>query len=845
MNKLMIFTLTLITLTLFTPFITSAQLLTNVYYLDTQQGLWYAINTNGQSYRVFYIDNAGNTIYITTYKWDANTSYIIFQSPITGKVYLRQESYTPSTLNTLSWITVPATPNVNITTTSSYTNLNGKVFASNIYSGVSPSITSYSYDGSKVSAVWTWTKSTSSSDYWLYNAPTSPWLSASSSYSFTITAQTPSGYTSSLSISFTKTYAYFIDGANQEWTYDNYLINYYSSSTIYMYSVSTSVSGNTITFTTASSQTSYGYKSSGKQYIVFSYIASTTYTKTFNKVNNMITYENGNKVVIYDSLSSVSYANMLAVSSSYTYYLYTQDITITFSDQRTLSNKAIVIPLDTSSISNTVKSPNPAVYYTTLSSWVYGYLINYGNSESFLVFPSLSLTTQTLSVKLVYNYPIQYTQPPLQYTYKTYSQVIDLFAVSGSVNIASGYTDINGNISLSNYLGSTILLRYDASNSNFNITGTEYGSINNNYLVIYVNDVNALITGSIRVYSALVLYNTYSEKDYTASVGSVSLQQFTMDKISYTLQGEITGSWSYRVPVYITLSELPQSLSESGFVFRLELPLQDWIRAGLLSPALEDLMITDSNSKPLPFYILDASRGIVYVRYTNPIYSSSIVIYVLLKNTQLWGTGNSFSTLNTFDAVNPKDFVDDFAFNVYYSYLSYNAMTVITSKETVLKFGKTWFDFVTFNSSLFWEQHGSTTFYNTTLNNAFKENDELLIYVNRNNFDDILVYKGFSPLFSFRLSNYASNPSYYIGYKDTRAVYVFRMLMYSYSVGQLVGGYQKPQEIQKPSQQVVTPAQEFDWFTFILMMIGIIAMGLVVKWINTPTSNNNKPISLP
>jgi len=860
LNKLTVFGFAVfIALALLTPLTLRSQLLTNVYYINAVQGNFYAINVGGQSYRVFYIDNSGNTVYITAYWWDANTSYIIFQAPITGKVYLRQESYTLSTLNTLSWINAPSAPKVNITTTSSNANFNNIVLASNIYSGVSPSI-SYSYDGSRVSATYTWSKSTTSLNAVLYDIPIaydtsscSLRFSASTTYSFAINLQTPSGYTSSFtSLSLGSTPLYFSYYSTTSSTKAGLAdcATFDTSSnlgSIYYWTFASgpSLNGNTVSFTTSSSTSSQTFKSIGSEYFSFTYSTSTTYTKTLNKANNVITYDNGNKVYVYDSLSSIPYANMLVVSSSYTYYLYTQDITIGFSSSKTLSSKALVIPLDTSSISNTVKSPNPAVYYNSLTAWVYGYLINYGFAESFLVFPPLSLTTQTLSVKLIYNYPIQYTLPPLQYVYKTYSQVIDLFAVQGSVNIGSAYTDISGNITLSNFLGSTILLRYDASSSNFAIVGGDYGSINNNYLVIYVNDVNAVISGNIRIYSALVLYNVYAEKDYTVSVGSVVLQQFTMDKISYTLQGEITGSWSYRVPIYITLSELPSYLSESGFVFRLELPLQDWVKAGLLSPALEDLMITDSNSRPLPFYVLNATKGIVYVRYTNPIYSSSIVIYVLLKNTQLWGTGNSFSTLNTFDAVNSKDFVDDFGYNVYYSYLSYNAMAVITSKETTLKFGKTWFDFVGFNNTKLIEQHGSTVFYNTTLNNAFKENDELLIYINRQNFDDILVYKGFSPLFSFRLSNYASNPAYYIGYKDARAVYVFRMLMYSYSVGQLVGGYQRPQEIQKPQQQISAPQTQIDWFTLFMTMMVIVVLGLVIKWVSTPSVGERKPITLP
>jgi len=105
LNRAKLLTLTL-ALTLLTAFLAvkpAYPLLENVYLLDAVQGRYYAINTNGASYRVFYLDNSGNTIYITAYKWDANQSYIIFQSPINGRIYLRAETYTLSTLTTASW----------------------------------------------------------------------------------------------------------------------------------------------------------------------------------------------------------------------------------------------------------------------------------------------------------------------------------------------------------------------------------------------------------------------------------------------------------------------------------------------------------------------------------------------------------------------------------------------------------------------------------------------------------------------------------------------------------------------------------------------------------------------
>ena len=117
--------------------------------------------------------------------------------------------------------------------------------------------------------------------------------------------------------------------------------------------------------------------------------------------------------------------------------------------------------------------------------------------------------------------------------------------------------------------------------------------------------------------------------------------------------------------------ELPTSFQETGFLFRLILPTQTWINNGLLCPNLEDLIIVDGSGRPLAFYLLrQGATSVVYVRYDAVITTTQIVIYVLLKNTALCGTGNSFSTLSAFDAVNPRDFTDDFGYNVYFNYFS-------------------------------------------------------------------------------------------------------------------------------------------------------------------------------
>jgi hypothetical protein len=370
--------------------------------------------------------------------------------------------------------------------------------------------------------------------------------------------------------------------------------------------------------------------------------------------------------------------------------------------------------------------------------------------------------------------------------------------------------------------------------------------------MIQPNSPDDQINGSIAIRSVLILYNTVTQfNNYSYNVSTVTLQQWTMDRISYTISGNIVGSWSYRIPIYITVSELPILLTETGFVFRLELPISDWVRSGLLSSGLEDLMIVDSASRPLLFYIYkikDDGKGVIYVRYDSVITSNTLVIYVLLQNKQLWGSGRTFSTLSVFDYVNLNEFVDDFGYNVFYSYLTYNALLVTVTDLTHIKFGKTWYDFVYINRSNLVEQHGSTTFYNTTLPTTFSNDDELLIYINRNDYDNILIFKNAQPFISFKLSDYLSNPAYYVGYKNTKSVYVFRMLLYSYSIGQLVGGYQNPPQVTKTN--TVTPTQtqttSIDWWSLFLMIFAVMMISIAVKWMNeSGGGSDRRPIKLP
>ena len=111
----------MLVLALIEPSLASAQMLTDVYYFDAQQGYWYAINVGSKTFRVFYLDSQGNAVFISAYRWDLNTSYIIFQAPCNCRIYLREEVLTYPTLYTKGWFSnLPSSPLINITVSSSY-----------------------------------------------------------------------------------------------------------------------------------------------------------------------------------------------------------------------------------------------------------------------------------------------------------------------------------------------------------------------------------------------------------------------------------------------------------------------------------------------------------------------------------------------------------------------------------------------------------------------------------------------------------------------------------------------------------------------------------------------------
>ncbi len=472
------------------------------------------------------------------------------------------------------------------------------------------------------------------------------------------------------------------------------------------------------------------------------------------------------------------------------------------------------------------------------------------------------LSSLSFPAEIIWNYPIRIEKPPLRYNYYELGDILSAFPFSGSAEVRDiplydengtviGHTTrlvVNGTISLHDYVGATLILDIDGNYTAYGVDTDTIGSSEDSYTVMYVLTPDARITGNFTLGRVLVLWNTRVHTHYFVNImGKPELRSFELYRIRIA-SGTVTGTWSYRVPIYIALSELPERLDETGFIFRIVLPTSRWVSAGLLSPALEDLLIVDSSMRPLPFFIYGFDKdnnAIVYVRYDEPIMSNTIVLYVLLQNKNLWGTGNSFSSLTaTFDAVNPVEFTDDFGFKDTYTYMTYNMLLFKpTSSDWAVKIGKTWYDFVAVNSKgELWVQHGSLVTFakNLTLKKPVKE---IMLYISRDH-DNVLFYVNGRPWFAIKLSEFNASKAYYIGYRNC-IVYAGRTLLYSYSIGSIVGGMQRPTvTVSQPPPPPQQTSPRNTWKT-IIGMIPLLLLAVVIRLIREPRAPRPRGGELP
>ena len=122
------------------------------YPVNVTQGDYYTFNTGGTCYWVYYytMENGKPTrVNVTTYTWDANSNYIIFQAPITGTIYIaREQGSCSGTLDTADWFEPTGQPSaveMNITFSAVWSDVNNTNASFIGYWGNNASYTSGSY----------------------------------------------------------------------------------------------------------------------------------------------------------------------------------------------------------------------------------------------------------------------------------------------------------------------------------------------------------------------------------------------------------------------------------------------------------------------------------------------------------------------------------------------------------------------------------------------------------------------------------------------------------------------------------------------------------------------------
>jgi hypothetical protein len=832
----------------------SAQTVTNVYYFDAVSGYYYIVKGN---YDVFYVDSSGNRIWIQAYQWDINSSYTIFQSPISARIYLINSTSTKPVLSTAVWFTQskPSDSSLALKITVTYSarwSTTTKVFSPSSRNDTNIIY----YNGSAIVSSWS-----ISLYYGVFNH-TASWSATSTvsvggvtAASTTYTATVTSIYTDYFG-NFTGTitgvlarYLVYTDLESQSGV--NAWISSATTSYYNYYNVSYSYSGLQANATTSSTSVKVNFASTGSSitvYIYYDVLVNINVSKTISWSGTFTPDQNG-RITALNGNILVDVTNMLQ-SSQISYSLNTLSVALYATSLRvSLSNgtaNGFIVAVNTSGFASKISSFNPIAYVRDLNRFypvaIYGF-----NTEKTLVVIPASISAGSYYVDIIWNYPFtnaNYANMSAA-TITSPSSLLTYFLIQGNVTVNDIYqpycVNVSGQVYLTPLSGYVIELNYTGNFTEIALTNFTSG----NYSFMYPS-VNDHLTGNVTIYS-LTIYNTvYPVDPVNVSItvlNSLAVNTYSIQTISLAM-GIGRGSWAYKIPVYITLSELPQTPVN---VFRIKLPLGIWIKQGLLSPSLEDLCIVSSDNNVLPFMVLyweSSDYAVVYVKYTKPLTGTTLTLYVYLKNTYLWGTGNSFQSLSTFDLINPSgafaftdpvwNYTTTSTFGVYNYY-------VFTSWSKIL-IATTLFDGVILdpaNGKLI-EYHGTfTKAYDITPIIASRE---LSVIIRGSVFN---VYADGNPALSVDLSNiFPANVSttiYYIGWSGTN-VYVSTTTFYTYTISGLIGGVQSapPYQVNNNNNaQVATPS--FDWWSMMPMLFILVVLAIVMKLmsggVTTPSSS--------
>ncbi|MEM4501793.1 MAG: hypothetical protein QW512_06660, partial [Thermofilaceae archaeon] len=313
-----------------------------------------------------------------------------------------------------------------------------------------------------------------------------------------------------------------------------------------------------------------------------------------------------------------------------------------------------------------------------------------------------------------------------------------------------------------------------------------------------------------------------------------------LDMLSHVLSA--VGTWGYRIPVHVTLGAQPMGL----LVLRLELPLGTWVRQGLLSPGLEDLLVVDWENRPVFFHVSywkTHETAVVYVRLNKPPAGTTFTLYVLLHNRALWGTGVSYASIATFDFVNPPQPFAMFGL--------YNTVT-LRPLPRYIKLYTTTADYVVYylNGTLL-ECHGA--FCTTYQIDPVLGGRELVVRASDTVFS---VFVDGHPAFSLDVSTLtyyqgvseAYRTIKFIEYDPVEFAAHYHSVPYTYSIGYLQGGLYVAPRQQPQQQQPQSPEPKSSWGVLMEMMpllIIIIVLGIVMRFVSQREAPSREVVRLP
>jgi len=203
------------------------------------------------------------------------------------------------------------------------------------------------------------------------------------------------------------------------------------------------------------------------------------------------------------------------------------DYTVTIPSGYTIDRVLAYIPMQSSQADyQVVRSPNPAaILYSPLAGVAPTWLFNYGSSITVAVInPPAIYNNSRITLDLVYTYPIRYTKPALDVLVAQGGDMVSLFPINGSVQASPSYVFINGSIDLSSYVGSTVILSVDGS---YNIYGQAAVGYIGSYLAVYPQASGVMLSGTLNISVAVILYNIRTMMNYTYAINALQLKQIT------------------------------------------------------------------------------------------------------------------------------------------------------------------------------------------------------------------------------------------------------------------------------------------------------------------------------